>query len=125
MIYRGLLLKSSAIAVFTLETLVSSYSLFSSFVQEQGLSLTPLWISLVTCTNFVVGTEFGCKLVPCLFVSRETTVILNESEIWSRTERDLDYNQSGIVAVLMLLHFLRVLLLRCLCVRTEAWEDFS
>lgn len=106
MIYQGLLLKSSVIAVFTLDTLVSSYSLFSSFVQEQGLSLTPLWISMVTHTNFIVGTEFGLKLVPCLFVSRETTVILNESEIWSGTERDLDYIQSGIVAVLMLLLFL-------------------
>lgn len=80
---------------------------------------------MVTCTNFIVGTEFGLKLVPCLFVSRETAVILNESEIRSGTEHDLDYNQSGIVAVLMLLLFLRVLLLRCLCVRTQAWEDFS
>lgn len=104
MIYQGLLLKSSVIAVFTLDTLVSSYSLFSSFVQ--GLSLTPLWISMVIHTNFIVGTDFGLKLVPCLFVSRETTVILNESEIWSGTECDLDYNQSGIVAVLMLLLFL-------------------
>lgn len=104
MIYQGLLLKSSVIAVFTLDTLVSSYSLFSSFVQ--GLSLTPLWISMVIHTNFIVGTDFGLKLVPCLFVSRETTVILNESEIWSGTECDLGYNQSGIVAVLMLLLFL-------------------
>lgn len=80
---------------------------------------------MVTCTNFIVGTEFGLKLVPCLFVSRETAVILNESEIRSGTEHDLDYNQSGIVAVLMLLLFLRVLLLRCFCVRTRAWEDFS
>lgn len=81
---------------------------------------------MVTHTNFIVGTEFGLKLVACLFVSRETTVILNESEIWPGTERGLDYNQSGgTVAVLMLLLFLRVLLLRCLCVRTQAWEDFS
>lgn len=80
---------------------------------------------MVTHTNFIVGIEFGLKLVACLFVSRETTVILNESEIWSGTERGLDYNQSGTVAVLMLLLFSRVLLLRCLCLRTRAWEDFS
>lgn len=78
-----------------------------------------------THTNFIIETEFGLKLVACLFVSRETTVILNESEIRSGTERGLDYNQSGTVAVLMLLLFLRVLLLRCLCVRTQTWEDFN
>lgn len=111
--------------MFISDTLVSSYSLFSSFVQEQGLSLTPLWISMVTHINFIAGTEFGLKFVACLFVSRETTVILNESEIQSGTERGLDYIQSGIVAVLMLLLFLRVLLLRCLFVRTQAWQDFS
>lgn len=92
--------------MFILDTLVSRYSLFSSFLQEQGLSLTPLWISMVTRTNFIAGTEFGLKLVPCLFVSRETTVILNESEIRSGTECDLDYNQSGNVAVLNAAAFL-------------------
>lgn len=80
---------------------------------------------MVTCTKFIVGTEFGLKLVPCLFLSRVTTVIVNESEIWSGTERGLDYNHRGTVAVLILLPFLRVLLLRCLCVRTQAWENFS
>lgn len=80
---------------------------------------------MVTHTNFIVGTEFGLKLIPCLFISREITVILNESEIWSGTERGLDYNQCGTVAVLMPLLFLRVLLLRCLCVRTQAWKKFS
>lgn len=80
---------------------------------------------MVTHTNFRAGSEFGLKLVACLFVSRETTVILNESEIRSGTGRGLGYNQSGTVAVLMLLLFSRVLLLRCLCVRTQTWEDFS
>lgn len=80
---------------------------------------------MVTLTNFIAGTEFGLKLVPCLFVSRESTVILNESEIWSGTERGLDYNLSTTVAVLMLQLFLRVLLLSCLCVRTQAWEKLS
>lgn len=79
---------------------------------------------MVTRTNFIVGTEFGLKSVPCLFVSRETIAILNESEIWSGTERGLDYNLSGTVAVLVLLLFSRVLL-RCLCVRTQVWKDFS
>lgn len=79
---------------------------------------------MVTHTNFIVGTESGLKLLACFFVSRETTVILNESEIRSGTERGLDYNQSGTVAVQMLLLSWKVLL-RCLCVRTQAWEDFS
>lgn len=61
---------------------------------------------MVTRTDFIVGTEFGLKLVPCLFVSRETTEILNKSEIWSGTERGLDYNQSETVAALLLLLFL-------------------
>lgn len=78
---------------------------------------------MVTHADFIVGTEFGLKVVPCLFISREITVILNESEIRSGTERGLDYNRSGTVAVLMLLLFLRVLLLRCLCVRTQAWKN--
>lgn len=56
---------------------------------------------MVTHTNFIVGTEFGLNLVACLFVSSEATVILNESEIRSGTERGLGYNQSGTVAVLM------------------------
>lgn len=76
---------------------------------------------MVTHTNFLVGTGFGLKLVSCLFISRET-VILNESEIWSGTECNLDYNQSETAAVLMLLLFFRVLLLSCLCVRSQAWE---
>lgn len=75
---------------------------------------------MVTHTNFIVGTEFGLKLLACLPVSSETTVILNESEIQSGTERGLGYNLSGTVAVLMLLLLLRVLLLRCFCERTQA-----
>lgn len=60
---------------------------------------------MVTRTNFIVRTEFSLKLVPCLFISRETPVILNEPEIQSGAECSVDCNQSGTVAALILLLF--------------------